>query len=185
MVLARPRERWMTKIRSKNSLYPHSHFNKQLVDAFRKPPRESNLNHKISESFNPVTQEYNRDEFVQQSTYKKLSKIEAWWDHSRHREEKQSCARAVAPRKATLRARTENRRSISGAGLGASDCSREISRHATQHGRGWQSRQRRVRPGWKMSGKPQDQSGTESNKNQITCLETAPAGVDSWWCTRH
>jgi hypothetical protein len=33
----------MTKIGSKNSLYPHRYFTKHLVDAFGKSPRESDL----------------------------------------------------------------------------------------------------------------------------------------------
>jgi hypothetical protein len=66
-VLTRPRARSTIKIRSKKSLYPHGHFTEQLVDAFRKPPRESNLNHETSESFYPTTQELYRDKFLQQS----------------------------------------------------------------------------------------------------------------------
>jgi hypothetical protein len=38
----------MTKIRSKNNLYPHRHFTEHLVDAFGKSPRESDLNHETS-----------------------------------------------------------------------------------------------------------------------------------------
>jgi hypothetical protein len=38
----------MTKIVSKNSLYPHKHFTEYLVGVFRKSPRESNLNYKTS-----------------------------------------------------------------------------------------------------------------------------------------
>jgi hypothetical protein len=38
----------MTKIDSKNSLYPHMHFTEHLVDVFRKSLRESDLNHKFS-----------------------------------------------------------------------------------------------------------------------------------------
>jgi hypothetical protein len=34
------------KIRSKNNLYPHRHFTEQLVGAFEKTPRESDLNYK-------------------------------------------------------------------------------------------------------------------------------------------
>jgi hypothetical protein len=45
MVLARPREKSMTKIDSKNSLYTHSHFTEHLVCAFEKPPWKNNLNH--------------------------------------------------------------------------------------------------------------------------------------------
>jgi hypothetical protein len=47
-MLARPHARSTTKIRSKNSLYPHRHFTEHLVGAFRKPPRECNLNCKTS-----------------------------------------------------------------------------------------------------------------------------------------
>jgi hypothetical protein len=47
----------MTKIGLNNSLYPHRHFIKHLVDMFGKPQRESNLNHKTWESFNLVIQE--------------------------------------------------------------------------------------------------------------------------------
>jgi hypothetical protein len=39
-MLARPRARSTTKIRLKNSLYPHSHFTENLVDAFEKSPQE-------------------------------------------------------------------------------------------------------------------------------------------------
>jgi hypothetical protein len=38
----------MTKLDSKNSLYPLSHFTKHLMDVFRKLPRKSNLNHESS-----------------------------------------------------------------------------------------------------------------------------------------
>jgi hypothetical protein len=48
MVLARPRAKSTTKIRSKNSLYPHRHFTKHLVGTFGKPPRESDLNYEPS-----------------------------------------------------------------------------------------------------------------------------------------
>jgi hypothetical protein len=41
----------MTKIGSKNNLYPHRYFSEQLVDAFEKSPRESNLNHESSSLF--------------------------------------------------------------------------------------------------------------------------------------
>jgi hypothetical protein len=34
----------MTKIESRNSLYPHMHFTEHLVGAFRKSPRENDLN---------------------------------------------------------------------------------------------------------------------------------------------
>jgi hypothetical protein len=44
-VLTRPCARSITKIRSKNNLYPHRHFTKHLMNAFRKPPWENNLNH--------------------------------------------------------------------------------------------------------------------------------------------
>jgi hypothetical protein len=47
-VLPRPRVRSITKIDSKNSLYPHKHFIEHLVDAFEKSPRENNLNHESS-----------------------------------------------------------------------------------------------------------------------------------------
>jgi hypothetical protein len=47
------------KIESKNSLYPHRHFTEQLVGAFGKSPRESDLNHE-SESFELATQELYR-----------------------------------------------------------------------------------------------------------------------------
>jgi hypothetical protein len=47
-VLARPRVRSTTKIRSKNSLYPHRYFTEQLVGAFGKSPRESDLNQEPS-----------------------------------------------------------------------------------------------------------------------------------------
>jgi hypothetical protein len=40
--------RSITKIDSKNSLYPHKHFIEHLVDAFEKSPRENNLNHESS-----------------------------------------------------------------------------------------------------------------------------------------
>jgi hypothetical protein len=48
MVLAKLRARSTIKIDSKNSLYPYRHFTEQLVDVFRKSPRESDLNHKSS-----------------------------------------------------------------------------------------------------------------------------------------
>jgi hypothetical protein len=48
MVLAWLRARSMIKIRSKNSLYHHSHFTEHLVGTFGKSPRESNLNHESS-----------------------------------------------------------------------------------------------------------------------------------------
>jgi hypothetical protein len=44
----RLRVRLTTKIRSKNSLYPHRHFTEHLVGAFRKSPWESDLNHETS-----------------------------------------------------------------------------------------------------------------------------------------
>jgi hypothetical protein len=40
--------RLTTEINSKNSLYPHMHFTKYLVGAFRKSPREKDLNHESS-----------------------------------------------------------------------------------------------------------------------------------------
>jgi hypothetical protein len=48
MVLVRPRERLTTKIDSKNSLYPLSHFTEHLVSVFGKLPRENNLDYKSS-----------------------------------------------------------------------------------------------------------------------------------------
>jgi hypothetical protein len=48
MVLVRPHARSTIEINPKNSLYPHRHFTKQLVGAFEKSPRKSNLNHKSS-----------------------------------------------------------------------------------------------------------------------------------------
>jgi hypothetical protein len=36
------------KIGSRNNLYPHKHFTKQLVTTFRKSPQESDLNHEFS-----------------------------------------------------------------------------------------------------------------------------------------
>jgi hypothetical protein len=47
-MLARTRARLTTKIESKISLYPHSHFTEHLVGAFGKPPQESDLNHESS-----------------------------------------------------------------------------------------------------------------------------------------
>jgi hypothetical protein len=47
-VLARPHARTTIKIGSKNNLYLHRHFTEHLVDAFRKPPWKSNLNHEFS-----------------------------------------------------------------------------------------------------------------------------------------
>jgi hypothetical protein len=44
----RVRVRLTTEIKSINNLYPHRHFTKHLVGAFRKPPRESNLDHETS-----------------------------------------------------------------------------------------------------------------------------------------
>jgi hypothetical protein len=41
-----------TEINSKNSLYHHRHFNEHLVGAFRKSPRESDLNHESSSLLN-------------------------------------------------------------------------------------------------------------------------------------
>jgi hypothetical protein len=38
----------MTKIGSKNSLYPHSHFTEHLIGAFEKSLRESDLNQESS-----------------------------------------------------------------------------------------------------------------------------------------
>jgi hypothetical protein len=38
----------MIKNRSKNSLYPHSHFTEHLLDAYGKSPWEHNLNHEFS-----------------------------------------------------------------------------------------------------------------------------------------
>jgi hypothetical protein len=38
----------MTKIKSKNNLYPHRHFTEHLVGAFGKSPRESDLNQELS-----------------------------------------------------------------------------------------------------------------------------------------
>jgi hypothetical protein len=38
----------MTKINSKNSLYPFSHFTEHLVDVFKKLPRENDLDHESS-----------------------------------------------------------------------------------------------------------------------------------------
>jgi hypothetical protein len=78
---------------------------------------------------------------------------------------------------------TNNQRSISGAGLSASDCSREISRHATQHGRGRQSRQRHVRPGWKMSGKTQDQSNNGEQQKSNHML--GDRSGQSWFLVMH
>jgi hypothetical protein len=37
-MLARTRARSMTKLRSKNSLYPHRHFTEHLVGAIKKSP---------------------------------------------------------------------------------------------------------------------------------------------------
>jgi hypothetical protein len=45
-MLIRPHERSMTKINSKNSLSPFSHFTEHLVDVFGKLPRETDLDHK-------------------------------------------------------------------------------------------------------------------------------------------
>jgi hypothetical protein len=56
MMLARPRAKSTMKIGSKNNLYPQKHFTEHLMDAFKKPPWKSDLNHKTSESFDPVTQ---------------------------------------------------------------------------------------------------------------------------------
>jgi hypothetical protein len=38
----------MTKIGSKNSLYPHKHFTEHLMDLFRKSPWNSDLNYETS-----------------------------------------------------------------------------------------------------------------------------------------
>jgi hypothetical protein len=48
MVLTRPRARSAIEINSKNSLYPHSHFTKQLVGVFGKSPWGNDLNHESS-----------------------------------------------------------------------------------------------------------------------------------------
>jgi hypothetical protein len=48
MVLTGPRVRSTTKIDLKNSLYLLSHFIEQLVDMFRKLPRENDLDHESS-----------------------------------------------------------------------------------------------------------------------------------------
>jgi hypothetical protein len=45
---ARTRVRLMMNIRSKNNIYTHRHFTKHLVGAFRKSPRESDLNNESS-----------------------------------------------------------------------------------------------------------------------------------------
>jgi hypothetical protein len=78
MVLARPRVRSTTKIDSKNSLYPHSHFTEHLVGAFEKSPRKSNLNHETLSFFYPTTQELYQDEFLQQSKQSNQSKWTDW-----------------------------------------------------------------------------------------------------------
>jgi hypothetical protein len=46
----------MIKTGSKNNLYPHRHFTEHLMSTLRKSTRESDLNHKNSESFDPMTQ---------------------------------------------------------------------------------------------------------------------------------
>jgi hypothetical protein len=48
MVLARPRERLTTRINSKNSLYPLSHFTEHLVGVFGKVPWGNDLDHESS-----------------------------------------------------------------------------------------------------------------------------------------
>jgi hypothetical protein len=60
----------MTKIDSKNSLYPHRHFIEQLAGVFRKSRRKNNFNHESSSllirrlksktRFDPATMTSNR-----------------------------------------------------------------------------------------------------------------------------
>jgi hypothetical protein len=57
MVLARPRERSTTKIDSKNSLYPLSHFTEQLMGVFSKIPQKNNLDHESSSFFDPAAKD--------------------------------------------------------------------------------------------------------------------------------
>jgi hypothetical protein len=47
MVLVRPHERSTTKIDSKNSLSPLSHFTEHLVGVFEKLPRKNDLDHEF------------------------------------------------------------------------------------------------------------------------------------------
>jgi hypothetical protein len=74
-VPARPQARSTIRDRSKDSLYPHSHFTEHLVGAFRKSPRERNFNYKTS-SFS-IRQLKNNNGFTLQQTTITRAKLRA------------------------------------------------------------------------------------------------------------
>jgi hypothetical protein len=72
----------MTKIESKNSLYPHNHFTEHLMGAFGKSSWKSDLNHKSSSLFNRWLKNYTCNTLQQFTQNQRLETNRKWDEHS-------------------------------------------------------------------------------------------------------